>query len=115
MKLYDVSQLPVLEDGKIVGLLDESDLLLAAVDDASRFQQPVETAMTTRLRTVAVRTPIRNLLPMFDAGLVPIVTDGDEFVGLVTRIDLINHLRRRVKLHEASAAAPRLVVWAGLW
>ncbi|WP_437983489.1 CBS domain-containing protein [Sorangium sp. So ce117] len=100
MKLYDVSQLPVLEDGKIVGLLDESDLLLAAVDDASRFQQPVETAMTTRLRTVDVRTPIRDLLPMFDAGLVPIVTDGDEFVGLVTRIDLINHLRRRVKLHE---------------
>ncbi|WP_437306342.1 pyridoxal-phosphate dependent enzyme [Sorangium sp. So ce388] len=100
MKLYDVSQLPVLENGKIVGLVDESDLLLAAVDDVTRFKMPVETAMTTRLRTVDVRTPIRELLPMFDAGLVPIVTDGDEFVGLVTRIDLLNHLRRRVKLHE---------------
>ncbi|WP_437622297.1 pyridoxal-phosphate dependent enzyme [Sorangium sp. So ce1151] len=100
MKLYDVSQLPVLEGGKIVGLVDESDLLLAAVDDVTRFKKPVETAMTTRLRTVDVRTPIRELLPMFDAGLVPIVTDGDEFVGLVTRIDLLNHLRRRVKLHE---------------
>ncbi|HTN85199.1 MAG TPA: pyridoxal-phosphate dependent enzyme [Sorangium sp.] len=100
MKLYDVSQLPVLENGKIVGLVDESDLLLAAVDDVTRFKKPVETAMTTRLRTVDVRTPIRELLPMFDAGLVPIVTDGDEFVGLVTRIDLLNHLRRRVKLHE---------------
>ncbi|XXY79469.1 pyridoxal-phosphate dependent enzyme [Sorangium sp. So ce295] len=100
MKLYDVSQLPVLEDGKIIGILDESDLLLAAVDDVTRFRQSVEAAMTTRLRTVDVRTPIRELLPMFDAGLVPIVTDGDEFVGLVTRIDLINYLRRRVKLHE---------------
>ncbi|XXX66025.1 pyridoxal-phosphate dependent enzyme [Sorangium sp. So ce128] len=100
MKLYDVSQLPVLEDGKIVGLVDESDLLLAAVDDVTRFRKAVETAMTTRLRTVDVRTPIRDLLPMFDAGLVPIVTDGDEFVGLVTRIDLLNYLRRRVKLHE---------------
>ncbi|MGK3988620.1 pyridoxal-phosphate dependent enzyme [Sorangium sp. So ce136] len=100
MKLYDVSQLPVLEGGKIVGLVDESDLLLAAVGDVTRFKEPVETAMTTRLRTVDVRTPIRELLPMFDAGLVPIVTDGDEFVGLVTRIDLLNHLRRRVKLHE---------------
>ncbi|MDX1461214.1 MAG: pyridoxal-phosphate dependent enzyme, partial [Xanthomonadales bacterium] len=27
MKLYDVSQLPVIEDGRIVGILDESDLL----------------------------------------------------------------------------------------
>ncbi|WP_437797345.1 CBS domain-containing protein [Sorangium sp. So ce693] len=64
----------------------------------TRFRQPVEAAMTTRLRTVDVRMPIRDLLPMFNAGLVPIVTDGDEFVGLVTRIDLINYLR--VKLHE---------------
>ncbi|MGK4008869.1 cystathionine beta-synthase [Sorangium sp. So ce1036] len=100
MKLYDVSQLPVLQDGKVVGLVDESDLLLAAVDDVARFRDPVASAMTTRLRTVDVRTPVRDLLPMFDAGLVPIVTDGDEFVGLVTRIDLLNHLRRRVKLHE---------------
>ncbi|AUX27388.1 cystathionine beta-synthase [Sorangium cellulosum] len=100
MKLYDVSQLPVLQDGKVVGLVDESDLLLAAVDDVARFREPVASAMTTRLRTVDVRTPVRELLPMFDAGLVPIVTDGDEFVGLVTRIDLLNHLRRRVRLHE---------------
>ena len=31
MRLYDVSQLPVLEGAKIVGILDESDLLLAAM------------------------------------------------------------------------------------
>ena len=35
MRLYDVSQLPVLDGGKIVGILDESDLLLAVSSDPS--------------------------------------------------------------------------------
>ena len=34
------------------------------------------------------------LLPVFDRNEVAIVFDGDEFLGLITRIDLINHLRR---------------------
>jgi cystathionine beta-synthase len=36
-------------------------------------------------------------MPLFDAGLVPIVVEGDEFLGLVTRIDLLNYLRRKLR------------------
>jgi cystathionine beta-synthase len=97
MKLYDVSQLPVVEGKRIVGIVDESDLLLAAVEDESRFRRPVREVMSARLQTVTPKTPVRELMPLFDAGLVPIVTEGDEFFGLVTRIDLLNYLRR--KLH----------------
>jgi cystathionine beta-synthase len=95
MKLYDVSQLPVLDGGRIAGIVDESDLLLAAVEDEARLRRPVEEVMSRRLTTVAPTTPIRELLPVFAAGMVPIVMDGDRFLGLVTRIDLLNHLRRR--------------------
>ena len=52
--------------------------------------------MTKRLETVTPRTPLTDLVPMFDAGLVPIVVDGDAFVGLVTRMDVLGHLRRRL-------------------
>ncbi|HEU4532555.1 MAG TPA: cystathionine beta-synthase [Polyangiaceae bacterium] len=97
MKLYDVSQLPVVEGRRIVGLVDESDLLLAAVEDESRFRRPVREVMSTRLRTVTPTTPVRELMPLFDAGLVPIVVEGDEFFGLVTRIDLLNYLRRKLR------------------
>jgi cystathionine beta-synthase len=96
MKLYDVSQLPVVEGRRIVGIVDESDLLLASVEDESRFRRPVREVMSTRLQTVNPKTPVRELMPLFDAGLVPIVTEGDEFLGLVTRIDLLNYLRRRL-------------------
>jgi cystathionine beta-synthase len=97
MKLYDVSQLPVLDGGRVVGIVDESDLLLAAVEDEARLRRPVEEVMSRRLTTVGPRTPIRELLPIFEAGMVPLVMDGDRFLGLVTRIDLLNHLRRRVR------------------
>ena len=97
MRLYDVSQLPVLEGGKVVGMIDESDLLLAAVNDETRLRLPVRDVMSTRLQTVDVRTPVPELLSLLDKGFVPIVMDGEEFIGLITRIDLLNHLRRKLR------------------
>jgi cystathionine beta-synthase len=96
MKLYDVSQLPVIDGERIVGLLDESDLLLHVFGDESRFTDPVATAMVSRLQLLDVESPIEALLPVFAAGHVAIVMDGAKFLGLITRIDLLNYLRRRV-------------------
>lgn len=97
MKLAEVSQLPVLHDGHIVGLLDESDLLLALSRDPAAFREPVRNTMTQRLITVPPSASIESLQPLFDQGLVPIVVEGDHFLGLVTRIDVINHLRRKLR------------------
>ncbi len=97
MKLYDVSQLPVMDGERIVGIVDESDVLLHVYGDESRFREPVATAMVSKLDKVAVRAPIESLLPVFDRGHVAIVMDGEHFLGLITRIDLLNFLRRRVQ------------------
>jgi len=95
MKLYDVSQLPVMEGDRIVGILDESDLLLHVYHDEARFKDPVSTAMVSALRVLDVTSPIESLLPLFDLGHVAIVTDREKFLGLITRIDLLNYLRRK--------------------
>jgi len=97
MKLYDVSQLPVMDGDVIVGIVDESDVLLHVYGDESRFRDPVSTAMVGKLQKLDVKSPIEALLPVFDAGHVAIVVDGDKFLGLITRIDLLNYLRRRVQ------------------
>ncbi|WP_184256403.1 pyridoxal-phosphate dependent enzyme [Rhodopseudomonas rhenobacensis] len=99
MKLYDVSQLPVLIDDHVVGIIDESDLLMATFADAARFADPVSLAMSERVETVSVSTPLEQLLPVFDRGHVVVVVDGAHFLGLITRIDLVNHLRRKVDRH----------------
>ncbi|HZH44677.1 MAG TPA: pyridoxal-phosphate dependent enzyme [Lysobacter sp.] len=96
MKLYDVSQLPVMDGEHIVGIVDEGDVLLHVYGDEARFRDPVSTAMVSKLDKVEVSSPIEALLPVFDRGHVAIVMDGDCFLGLITRIDLLNYLRRRV-------------------
>ena len=96
MKLYDVSQLPVMDGDQLVGIVDESDVLMHVHADQSRFRDPVSTAMITTLQKIDVRSPIEALLPVFERGLVAIVMDGERFLGLITRIDLLNYLRRRV-------------------
>ena len=97
MKLYDVSQLPVMEGEKLVGIVDESDVLLHVYGDEDRFRDPVSTAMVSKLDRLDVKSPIEALLPVFDRGQVAIITSGEAFLGLITRIDLLNYLRRRVQ------------------
>ncbi len=97
MRSADVSQLPVIEGGRLVGLLDESDVLAGLGrldrDEGGKFGASVADSMVTSLHTVDSSAPVDALLPIFERNEVAIVMDDDEFVGLITRVDLINHLR----------------------
>jgi cystathionine beta-synthase len=98
MRQADVSQLPVLDDGRLIGVLDESDLLEAvesASERAAGFARKVSSAMTAKLSTLQAKEPLEALLPLFERDEVALVLDGRDFLGVVTRIDLINHLRRQ--------------------
>ena len=97
MKLYDISQLPVLEGERIVGLVDEEDILLEVLDNPAHFQAPVAEAMTRHLQTVPPSATLGELLEIFRRGLVAIVVEDERFLGIITRIDLLNYLRRRMK------------------
>jgi cystathionine beta-synthase len=96
MKLYDVSQLPVVDGENLVGIVDESDVLMHVHADETRFNDQVSTAMIGELHKLQVTETIEALLPVFERGHVAIVMDGERFLGLITRIDLLNYLRRRV-------------------
>jgi cystathionine beta-synthase len=97
MRAADVSQLPVVDQERIVGLVDESDLLAAMLtekDGGNRtFTRLVKEVMVTRLETISANAPISDLVPLFLTDHVAIVMDGDRFLGLATRIDLINYFR----------------------
>jgi cystathionine beta-synthase len=95
MKLYDVSQLPVMRDGRIVGIVDEEDILLEVFENPKHFNEPVTAAMESHLVTVSADAPLSQLMEIFKRGMVAIVMKDREFQGLVTRIDLLNWLRRR--------------------
>jgi cystathionine beta-synthase len=96
MRAADVQQLPVLEDGRLVGLLDEGDVLLRVHDDSARFRDPVRLAMSQRVETLPPSAPLPALLATLDRGMVAVIADGDHLHGLITRFDLLNHLRRKL-------------------
>ena len=97
MKLYDISQLPVLDENNgVVGLLDEEDLLFAVVRNREKFQDPVKSAMTYRVETVEAGADMQSLLPIFAKGHVAVVLASGKFEGLITRTDLLNYLRLQV-------------------
>ena len=97
MRSSDISQLPVVDGPRLVGIVDESDILSAveghAQGRAGGFACEVSTAMTAKLHTLQARAPLSALKPIFDRNEVAVVMDGEEFLGVITRVDLINHLR----------------------
>jgi len=97
MRDSDVSQLPVVDNDRVVGILDESDIL-AFVEGAeeqrtARFRANVDAAMTRDLHTMQISERLDALPHLFKRNEVAIVLDGEKFVGLITRVDLLNHLR----------------------
>src|SRR5262249_16161376 len=98
MRSTDVSLLPVVEEsGHVIGLVDESDVVAGVLaereDPNGAFARPVAEVMATRLETISADAPIADLLPLFRKDYVAIVMDGDQFLGLATRLDLINYFR----------------------
>ncbi|ALI03850.1 cysteine synthase A [Pseudomonas sp. FW306-02-F02-AA] len=95
MRLADVSQLPVLVGGKrLVGVIDESDILLGVHKDASHFRMTVASAMTDKVETLPPGASLAELQAELDRGLVAVIADASGFHGLITRVDMLNHLRR---------------------
>lgn len=94
MRSSDLAQLPVIEHERLVGILDESDVLLHVSTHPAHFQAQVGSAMTSRLQTLAPTASMAQLRAILDRGLTAVIADGERFYGLITRFDLLNHLRR---------------------
>ena len=70
-----------MQDGRIVGIVDEEDILLEVVDNPQHFNDPVTHAMASHLVTVPVDAPLEQLMEIFKRGMVAIVMHGGEFQG----------------------------------
>ncbi|ADO46919.1 pyridoxal-phosphate dependent enzyme [[Enterobacter] lignolyticus] len=95
MRLYDISQLPVLEEGQVVGIIDEWDLVRYVQGDSERFTLPVTAAMTRSVELLDKRAPEQALNAIFDRGQVAVVVDDRQFLGLITRSDVLTAWRNR--------------------
>jgi cystathionine beta-synthase len=91
------SQLPVMDGDNLIGIVTEDDILRFAFGRPERFNEPVRSAMTTTFLRVDKNTSVNNLVAMLEVRSSAAVMDGERFLGLITRSDVLNYLRRQVQ------------------
>jgi cystathionine beta-synthase len=99
MKKHNISQLPVLENGELQGMITEVDLLNHMVHEAPHQKdETIGPLVTTEsMEVVGPRTSLEALAEIFSRGHVAIVLDNQEVSGILAKIDLIDFLAARVK------------------
>ena len=93
------SQLPVMEDDHLVGVITEDDIIRTVFGRPDLMAEPVRSAMRTQFLQVDSETSINNLVALLHGDSYAAVTssEGEQFLGLITRSDVLNYLRR---LHQ---------------
>ena len=91
-----ISQVPVLDQGRLAGILTESDMLHALVSGRVNNDTIVAEVMVRKVSTVGMHASSSELPAIFERGEVALVVDNDRRVlGLLTKMDLIEMLAAR--------------------
>ena len=98
MRASDVSQLPVLEEEKLVGIVDEEDLLLNVYKDENLFSKSIDSIMVSDLETIDIDSDENTLYKILSKGKVAIIFEGEIFLGFITKVDLINRYKSLFKV-----------------
>jgi cystathionine beta-synthase len=103
MKEHGVSQLPVIDEDRLVGIVTESDLLAKLVDGRASLASAVAEVMFRNVKTIRAREDASRLLEVFGEGHVGLVVDdADRLLGIITKMDLVDLLTSRPSRQEPS-------------
>jgi cystathionine beta-synthase len=104
-KDHGISNLPVLDDGRLVGIVTESDLLSKLVE-GHNLSSAVAEVMFRNVRTVHERDDARVLTELFAKDLVALVVDDEKrLLGILTKMDLVDHLTGAPGVRRENALA----------
>lgn len=95
MKEHGISQVPVIDRGRLSGLLSELDLLNFLLKDPGKMETPIDGLVEADYATVTPETKIKLLRTIFNEAKIVCVLERDDLVGVITKIDLIEYLAQR--------------------
>ena len=96
MRASDISQLPVIKQGDLLGIIDEEDVLISVSKNQGTFSDEVERHMIQQLDVLQYNASEDELIGILSEGKVAIIYCGDTFIGFITKVDLINYYRNRL-------------------
>jgi cystathionine beta-synthase len=89
------SQLPVMDEGELVGVVTEDAIIRHVFGKPELMNAPVADAMQTAFIQLEKSESVNNLVAMLHVQPYAAIMDGDSFMGLITRSDVLNHLRKQ--------------------
>jgi len=92
MRTEGVSQIPVMENNEIIGLVSETDLLRPLFAQEIKSSDPIASLVKNDFALVEDSDPISRLNELFSAGKVAIVPEAGLPKFVLTKIDLISFL-----------------------
>ncbi len=90
------SQLPVMNEGRLVGVITEDAIIQHVFGKPELMNAPVAEAMESAFIKLDRATSVNNLVAMLHVQPYAAIMDGEEFLGLITRSDVLNYLRRQI-------------------
>ena len=92
MQEHDISQMPVVSDGKLVGLVSETQLLNHLVLGGTAADDAIAPIVQRQVNTVDTDASLESVMVLLADGSAVVVVDGDAVIGIITKIDLIDFL-----------------------
>jgi cystathionine beta-synthase len=92
MREEGISQLPVLKDGEIFGVVEERALLRPLIEGSLRPTDTVQAVVDKAYSLVQDTDPVERLTDIFSAEKVALVCEAGRVSQIITKIDLISYL-----------------------
>ena len=108
LRLHRIHHLPVVRDGKLVGLITHRDLLKAAAQRSAGTPTNASDVMVREVRTVHPNTPTREAMKLMldhKYGCLPVVGANGELVGILTKADIVRYAQHLIEDMDRSSLA----------
>lgn len=109
LRINRISGTPVLEEGRLVGVISLEDLIKAL--EAGAINQPVRERMTTKMITVHAEESVIEAVKKFakyEVGRLPVIDENGNLAGILTSGDITRGVLEAVGLNEQQADGRRL-------
>ncbi len=94
MNNSDISQLPVMDETGLIGMITETELLHNCLSSAA-FDQKVSSCMQTEFKTLDAKSSLEDLAKLLKLDSSVIILENNNFIGIITKIDFLAYLKRQ--------------------
>jgi cystathionine beta-synthase len=93
VKEFDVSQIPVTHEAKVVGTVYDAELLKTVLEDSSTLEKPIKDIMDKPLPEIGRDAPVSRVAQLLaKRNPAVLVREDGGVVGILTRIDVIEYI-----------------------